>query len=42
MMGQHVRMQVRFLIETLMTPFKAAKEWLLSCVNPQMGLKIEV
>ena len=33
-MGQHVRMEVRFLIKTLVTPLKAAEEGLLSCVYP--------
>ena len=41
-MGQHVRMQVRFLIKTLVTTLEAAKEGLLSCVNPQMRLQVEV
>lgn len=33
-MGQHVRMQIRFLIKTLVTPLEAAEEGLLSCMNP--------
>jgi hypothetical protein len=41
-MGQHVRMEVRFLIKTLVTPLKAAEEGLLPSVNPQMRLQIEV
>jgi hypothetical protein len=41
-MGQHVRMQVRFLIKTLVTTLEAAEEGLLSCVNPQMRLQVEV
>lgn len=41
-MGQHVRMQVRFLIKTLVTPLKAAEEGLFSGVYPQMRLQVEV
>jgi flagellar biosynthesis protein FliR len=41
-MGQHVRMQVGFLVKTLVTPLKAAEEGLLSGVDPQMRLQVEV
>ena len=41
-MGQHVRMQVGFLVKTLVTPLEAAEEGLFSCVYPQMRLQVEV
>ena len=41
-MGQHVRMQVRFLVKTLVTPLEATEEGLFPCVYPQMRLQIEV
>lgn len=38
MMGQHVRMEVRFLIKTLVTTLKATEEGLLSCMYPKVRL----
>jgi len=38
MVGQHVSMQVRFLVKSLVTALKATKEGLLSSVDPQMSL----
>ena len=37
-MGQHVRMEIRFLIKAFVAPFKAAEEGLLSRMYPQMRL----
>ncbi len=41
-MSQHVRMQVRLLIESLMTALEATKEGFFTCVNPQMRFQVEV
>lgn len=42
MMSQHMGMEIRFLVESLVTVLKAAREWLLSSVDAEMSFQIEV
>jgi|LauGreDrversion4_2_1035121.scaffolds.fasta_scaffold280607_3 hypothetical protein len=40
--GQHVCMQVRFLVKALVAALEATEEGLFTSVDPQMSLQIEV
>jgi len=40
--SQHVSVEVRLLVEALVAALQGASEWLLSCVDPQVSLKVEV
>lgn len=42
MVSQHVGMQVRLLVEALVAALQGTSEGLLSCVDAQVSLKVEV
>ena len=42
MVGLHMSMEVRLLVEPLVAVGELAREWLLSGVDPLMSLQVEV
>lgn len=41
-MGLLVGMKVRFLVKALITARVRTTEWLLACVDPQVGFKVKI
>ena len=42
MMGQHMGMKVRFLVEALVAALVRTGKWFLASMDPQVGLQVKV